>query len=296
VDFTHSFASNQELSKIIRSKTISIKREKVRYIFIPFCVWKPVDAWHLYLEGDQNKLYDWLNTRLKIGQKQLLLEKIVNHFSRKHIVFLFEDILEKDQYIKGYIESLILELESSNVICEKLFIKTRVNAPNRLKFDHSLHLPAAIKKYIIDTSSSSETLILSRLDSDDMFCLSHDETLLRVAESLRKLKKNVNKPLLLDFPVGLQYVTYKKMIYSTLWPENNFASIMTNHLEIKNNPVSVPFAYSHDNIPEGVTKITISTLQAQWLQMVHGSNLANKVFPWSRYIGSMSLVSALSSL
>jgi hypothetical protein len=115
----------------------------------------------------------------------------------------------------------------------------------------------------------SPYLLTTRLDNDDALAMSH---LARVERAFRYQNREF-----VEFPFGLQI--FRGHLYDVYWPSNPFLSLIEKVQD--GNRFSTVLCVSHDRVRSAgpVRRIFCS---AQWLQVLHGSNLLNGLRGWPR--------------
>jgi hypothetical protein len=117
--------------------------------------------------------------------------------------------------------------------------------------------------------ASSPYLITTRLDNDD--AISRD-----YIASVQRAFRGQNREFL-TFPFGLQ--SFRGHLYNVYWQSNPFLSLIEKVGEGGN--VTTVFCVAHDRVTERNSLKTV--LRApRWLQVIHGSNLANVLRGWPR--------------
>jgi hypothetical protein len=115
----------------------------------------------------------------------------------------------------------------------------------------------------------SPYLLTTRLDNDDALAMSH---LARVEGAF-----NYQDREFLEFPFGLQI--FRGHLYDVYWPSNPFLSLIEKVQS--GNRFSTVLCVAHNRVRSAgsVKRIVCS---AQWLQVLHGSNLLNALRGWPR--------------
>lgn len=115
----------------------------------------------------------------------------------------------------------------------------------------------------------SPYLVTTRLDNDDALAKNH---LARVKEAFSYQEKEF-----IEFPFGLQ--SYRGHLYQVYWPSNPFLSLIEKVQS--GNRFTTVLCVPHNRVRTAgpVKSIWCS---AQWLQVLHGSNLANALRGWPR--------------
>ena len=277
MEFSTSDISNFEYFAAINNKidcgpTLNI----YNYIFIPVCLYRPSDMWdnsrelestiQKWLRSRENILILSINTMLAFGEENV------------KIVLLFDPLFKSDKGLWEISKSL-LSINAEKL--EALYIDCRKASKLSLSEMYKTTVASDIRSYLQQKQHGhDDILLLNRVDNDDLFSTSYI-WILKTLSKLYKIKSLIKKEILFDFPLGIQYDVDNKKSYATFWPENNFASILTSSILLKDNNSVVPFSYPHDNPPEKVKKVTVSTLHPQWIQCIHKNNVANSIFEWS---------------
>jgi Putative rhamnosyl transferase len=116
---------------------------------------------------------------------------------------------------------------------------------------------------------SSPYLVTTRLDSDDAIS---KKCLASVQSAFREQDREF-----ITFPLGVQ--CFHGDLYNVYWPCNPFLSLVEKVGD--NGHVTTVFCIAHDRVGEEnhLRKVFRSP---QWLQVLHGSNLANALRGWPR--------------
>jgi hypothetical protein len=114
---------------------------------------------------------------------------------------------------------------------------------------------------------SSPHLITTRLDSDDSISKDHLATVQRAF-------RNQDREFV-TFPFGLQ--SFRNHLYNVYWPSNPFLSLI-ERVDGTGRMTTV-FCVAHDRLGQK-HKIKKILRSPQWLQVLHGSNLANTLRGW----------------
>ncbi len=134
-----------------------------------------------------------------------------------------------------------------------------------------VHGPATdevIAGKVIETGLvSTSHLISTRLDSDDSIAKDHLATVQRAF-------RNQDREFI-TFPFGIQ--SFRNHLYNVYWPSNPFLSLIEK--ADGDGRVTTVFCVAHDRLGQNhrVRRILRSP---QWLQVLHGSNLANTLRGW----------------
>jgi hypothetical protein len=115
---------------------------------------------------------------------------------------------------------------------------------------------------IVSSRSRSRCIITSRCDSDDV--LAKD-----FIESVQKHCVVTDTPYFLNFPLGMQWSQGRPLVYAH--PSNAFISCVS---PASSGPVTC-FAAWHDRLSSVAPVLQRSPLRIMWLQVIHGSNVAN---------------------
>lgn len=112
-------------------------------------------------------------------------------------------------------------------------------------------------------------LVTTRVDNDDALAKGH---LARVQQAFQRQER-----MFIEFPFGLQ--SYRDCLYSVYWPSNPFLSLI-ERVQCGNRFTTV-LCVPHDRVRSAgpVKQIQCS---AQWLQVLHSSNLLNALRGWPR--------------
>jgi hypothetical protein len=116
---------------------------------------------------------------------------------------------------------------------------------------------------------SSPYLISTRLDNDDAISTTH---LASVQAAFRQQHRQF-----LTFPFGLQ--SFRDHLYTVYWPSNPFLSLIEK--VGGNGEFTTVFCAPHDRVSASHNLRKIS-LRCHWLQVLHGSNVANTLRGWPR--------------
>jgi Putative rhamnosyl transferase len=116
---------------------------------------------------------------------------------------------------------------------------------------------------------SSLYLVTTRLDSDD--AISKD-CLASVQNAFRQQDREF-----ITFPLGVQ--SFHGDLYNVYWPFNPFLSLVERVRD--NEQVTTVFCIAHDRVGEE-DHLKRVFRSPQWLQVLHGSNLANALRGWPR--------------
>ncbi len=112
-------------------------------------------------------------------------------------------------------------------------------------------------------------LVTTRVDNDDALAKGH---LARVQQAFQRQER-----MFIEFPFGLQ--SYRDCLYSVYWPSNPFLSLIERVQS--GNRFTTVLCVPHDRVRSAgpVKQIRCS---AQWLQVLHSSNLLNALRGWPR--------------
>jgi hypothetical protein len=113
-------------------------------------------------------------------------------------------------------------------------------------------------------------LLTTRLDNDDALAESH---MARVEGAFNYQEKEF-----IEFPFGLQ--SYRGHLYHVYWPSNPFLSLIEKVQS--GNRFTTVLCVPHNRVRSAGPVKTIWG-SAQWLQVLHGSNLLNALRGWPRF-------------
>jgi hypothetical protein len=116
---------------------------------------------------------------------------------------------------------------------------------------------------------TSPYLLTTRLDNDDALASSH---MARVEGAFNYQEKEF-----VEFPFGLQI--YRGHLYQVYWPSNPFLSLIEKVQS--GNRFTTVLCVPHNRVRSAGPVKTIWG-SAQWLQVLHGSNLLNALRGWPR--------------
>ena len=282
MNFSHSLCSNFDIVRLNNNKNLVISRYH-HIVFTGFCLYRSNNLWSSFDEGNKTPLFEWLRNRIDITSTSL--RNLASSSIYKTTVYLLVDpSLPCDLEFKR-LSSILFNYSSDIIKFRFLPIDTRKSQKKSLTEMYSTVVAPQLSRIIFNyISAFNVNVIASRLDSDDGFTNSHYLTLALAAESV--LTNSNLSTYLLDFPVGYQYDFSSHMLYRTLWPEGNFSSIVYRAGSfVSVDDIISPFSYPHDIIPTSLPKITISTSACQWIQTIHGENVANHIYSWSSLLG-----------
>jgi hypothetical protein len=127
-----------------------------------------------------------------------------------------------------------------------------------------------IAKMVIQTGFvSSPYLITTRLDNDDAISTDH---LASVQRAFHKQDREF-----ITFPLGLQ--SFHGHLYGVYWPSNPFLSLIEKVGD--NAPPTTVLCVAHDRLGAKNKSRRVLT-SSKWLQVLHGSNVANVLRGWPR--------------
>jgi hypothetical protein len=112
-------------------------------------------------------------------------------------------------------------------------------------------------------------LITTRLDNDDSLAEDH---LARVQGAFHNQEREF-----VQFPLGLQM--YRGHLYHVYWPSNPFLSLIEKVGE--GNSLTTVLCVPHNRV-RSAGKVRSLWCAAQWMQVLHGSNLLNNLRGWPR--------------
>jgi len=262
------------------------------YIFIPVCLYRPSELWDNSQELDST-IRNWLRER-----EDILLMSIntLLTFGDQNIkiVLLFDPSFKNNMGLCELCDNLV-SINPEKV--EALYIDCREGSELTLSEMYKVTVARDIRNYLLQKNHHhNDLLLLNRVDNDDILSTTYI-SIIRTLSKLYAIKSLITKPILFDFPLGIQYVVDNQKSYATFWPENNFASILTSSSFLRDKNSIVPFSYPHDNPPSSIKKVSVSTLHPQWIQCIHKNNVSNSLFSWSNtYEDDVSLSMLLKLL
>ena len=162
-------------------------------------------------------------------------------------------------------------------------------------YSYPTTLALAIKNIVLNKREKRERIAMIRLDSDDTimpyYLILVDEYIF-IHESNPLNAKVLEQPLNIDIPYGLQCQLNASKAWLTLWPENNFTSLVVPTNQIREE--LIPFFYAHDELPSNIHRHVLATNVPMWIQGIHSSNLCNEIFAWSIPLnGSRNIIELL---
>ena len=131
----------------------------------------------------------------------------------------------------------------------------------------------SFSQYICDKyGKKSDYYITSRLDNDDMVADTYVEQIQKYIDNQHNLET-----CFLSFPRGQKLDLFNGKRYDFLYKQNHFLSMW--------GPQSTNvFQYDHSSIDNsGVDIVVLESEEAMWTEIVHSTNVANKIQPYVKY-------------
>ena len=288
MELSHSLATNAQLLDWEYQKEVEIRHRVEHLLFIPVCLYRGNKIWEEVDRGSTRGLEVWLEGRHKYLMN---LCRSIRAWSLDNTYVYF--LVGKEMALS----SIAIELMKEAIVCagkercRTLKIDLRPFSNLSLSESYRAGVAIVIREVIHQRRTNSIRMILaSRLDSDDMFTEEYYRNVRIAALSIEPAIRDGHE-FLVDMPQGIQYLERTQSVFYTLWPEGTFPTIVYRHAEKPEDvmPHHVPFSYAHDEVPKDLKRIVVSTIDPQWIQVIHEGNVMNGIFRWSRLKGKCSL-------
>ncbi len=117
------------------------------------------------------------------------------------------------------------------------------------------------------TKYETDICITSRVDNDDALALNFIETVREY------VSKNADSRYALIFNNGYQYEEKNGIVSKYRFPKNHFSTLITPY----EKEVDTILNYGHMDIQEKVNVVEIDNTSPLWLEVVHGTNVSNRM-------------------